>query len=838
MTRMRWVALWVAIAGFETIALARAPGLAVFTARSPAAALAADAPAARGCPESTATRVLVATCPPYNVKGDGIADDEPALQAILDAQLAMADDGIMTTQPRILLPCGTYRIGRPLRIKKGKTQLIGSGDLCTTITAHPKFVYGPLLVAYPASTHARVTTHAPLVAGPGGSYELSSAHFLSLRDVPTMDLNGLRAFTVEFFFKASSQTGNDSIISSSGSRYRADDAGVGGLNGTAFWVETAGGPFRARVRSDAETAQITGTTTPAIGRLYHVALSWDGTTARLFINGLQEAAQPLRGALLQRPWEDVVLGPRIARWPEATFGPIMATVLVDSVRISDTARYTSTFAAPSAKFSNDRHTLMLLNFDNQYDAFTIGNTKDGDAHLFLRDGNPANIGPNADLVIRDLQLVGGNHPGAFLTYAVKSRLEYVRVLSDVYGIFCWNNCFESRWIRPHVQMGITGRFGIANVSQGGVFELDFPVFIGGAILFVQGGADATLIRPWFQTEINTYTAVLAYGDALTLVSPTINVETGAPLLTEGMILNAVTLVSVNGGYLETHNSAPFVRVDGGGSINFFSTRFVDQSAAPAPSVFSVYAAASHPVNAVGVSRASATRLPPWSDTANALLIIESGALTLPAQSDPVSPSAGQLWRSITSNTLKYYDGSTTRSLADTSHPQTPSNRTLSTTQPTIVGGKGIGLTVNETGQVARAIYKVTALHAAFAAAATTADQILATLPARTQLQRIYVDVTATFGGGGATAATMTCGKSAGGHEYLTAFDVFTAPITRGLTDSDLGPSINRANAVQGGDLPSWSGATAVQCRLTTRSAPTSALTRGALTLYLVTEAVP
>ena len=599
-----------------------------------------------------------------------------------------------------------------------------------------------------------------------------------------------------------------------------------------------GGPFRARVRSDAETAQITGTTTPAIGRLYHVALSWDGTTARLFVNGIQEGAQAMRGALLQRPWEDVVLGPRIARWPEATFGPITATILVDSVRISDTPRYTSSFAAPSAKFSNDRHTLMLLNFDNQYDAFTVGNTKDGDAHLFLRDGNPANIGPNADLVIRDLQLVGGNHPGAFLTYAVKSRLEYVRVLSDVYGIFCWNNCFESRWIRPHVQMGITGRFGIANVSQGGVFELDFPVFIGGAILFVQGGADATLIRPWFQTEINTYTAVLAYGDALTLVSPTINVETGAPLLTEGMILNAVTLVSVNGGYLETHNSAPFVRVDGGGSINFFSTRFVDQSASPAPSIFSIYAAPSQPLNAVGISRASATSLPPWSDTANALIMLESGLMTLPAQSDPGSPGAGQLWRSTTSNTLKYYDGSTTRWLADLSRPQAPTGATPSTTPPAITGSAGTGVTVKETGQVARTVYKVTALHTAFAADASTAAKTLATLPARTQLQRIYVDVTTTFGGGGATAAAMTCGKSTGGHEYLTAFDVFTAPITRGLADSDLGPSINRANAVQGGDLPSWSGATAVQCRLTTRSAPTSALTRGALTLYLVTEAVP
>jgi hypothetical protein len=804
MTRMRWLGLGVAIAGLGTIALARAPGVGMFTTRSPAAALAAEDPAARGCFEATATRALVATCPPYNVKGDGIADDEPALQAILDAQLAMADDGITTTQPRIVLPCGTYRIGRPLRIKKGKTQLIGSGDLCTTITAHRKFIYGPLLVAYPASTHARVTTHAPLVSGPGGSYELSSAHFLSLRDAPTMNLNGLHAFTVEFFFKASSQTGSDSIISSSGGRYRADDAGIGGLNGTAFWVETAGGLFQARVRSDAGTAQIRSTTTPANGRLYHVALSWDGTTARLFVNGIQEGAQALHGALLQRPWEDVILGPRIARWPEATYGPITATILVDSVRISDAPRYTSRFAAPAAKFSNDRHTLMLLNFDNQYDAFTVGNTKDGDAHLFLRDGNPANIGPNADLVIRDLQLVGGNHPGAFMTYAVKSRLEYVRVLSDVYGIFCWNNCFESRWIRPHVQVGGAGRFAIANVSQGGVLELDFPFLAGGAVLFVQGGADATLIRPWFQTEVNTYTALLAYGDALTLVAPTINVESGSRLLSEGMILNRVSLVNVSGGYLETHNSAPFVRVDGGDSLNFFATRFVDQSAAPAPSVFSIYASASHPVTGVGVSRASATTIPPWADIADALLMLESGLVTLSAQA-----------------------GSTTRT-----------NKTLSSVRPAITGGTGAGVTVNETGQVARTVYKVTALHTAFAAAASTADKTLATLPPRTQLQRIYLDVTTRFTGGRATAASLTCGTSAGGHEYLTAFDVFTGTITRGLADSDLGPSLNRASAVQGGDLPSWSGATAVQCRLTTRSAPTSALTRGALTLYLVTEAVP
>ncbi len=242
---------------------------------------------------------------------------------------------------------------------------------------------------------------------------------------------------------------------------------------------------------------------------------------------------------------------------------------------------------------------------------------------------------------------------------------------------------------------------------------------------------------------------------------------------------------------------------------------------------------------VGVSRASATTIPPWADTADALLMLESGLVTLSARADPRSPAAGQLWRSTTtSNTLKYYDGSTTRSLADLSLPQTLTNKTLSTVRRAITGGTGAGVTVDETGQVARTVYKVTAVHTAFAAAASAADSTLATLPPRTQLQRIYVDVTTRFTGGGATAASMTCGKSAGGPEYLTAFDVFTGTITRGLADSDLGPSLTRASAVQGGDLPSWSGSTAVQCRLTTRSAPTSALTQGALTLHLVTEAVP
>lgn len=158
--------------------------------------------------------------------------------------------------------------------------------------------------------------------------------------------------------------------------------------------------------------------------------------------------------------------------------------------------------------------------------------------------------------------------------------------------------------------------------------------------------------------------------------------------------------------------------------------------------------------------------------------------------------------------------------------------------PKITAGSGTGVTVNDQGSVARQIYKVTVTFAALAAAATTADKTIATLPAKTRLVGIIADTTTQYTGGGVTAATIIVGKSVGGNEYVVSHDVFTAPITRGLADADLGTSINRASAIQGGDLPSWTGTTNVSVRLTTVTANTDQLTAGSTTYYLVCEKYP
>ncbi len=150
-------------------------------------------------------------------------------------------------------------------------------------------------------------------------------------------------------------------------------------------------------------------------------------------------------------------------------------------------------------------------------------------------------------------------------------------------------------------------------------------------------------------------------------------------------------------------------------------------------------------------------------------------------------------------------------------------------------GSGTGVTVNATGDYRRVTNKVTLTYAAWAAAATTADKTIYTLAAKQRLVGIVADVTAAFTGGAVSDADMTCGKTAGGAEYLASFDVDTAIGTYGLLDADLGTALNRAAAIQGGDLPSWTATTAITCRLTTVGANTDALTAGSVTFYITTE---
>lgn len=158
------------------------------------------------------------------------------------------------------------------------------------------------------------------------------------------------------------------------------------------------------------------------------------------------------------------------------------------------------------------------------------------------------------------------------------------------------------------------------------------------------------------------------------------------------------------------------------------------------------------------------------------------------------------------------------------------------TAQNITAGSGTGLTVNATGHVNRQVYKVTVDYTGFSAADTHAHHVIATLPAKTRIVSIIADTTVKYLGGAVSAATLEVGKTTDtGVEYILPHDVFTAVVNKGLADADLGNSINRANAVYGGDLPSWTAATDITATIRTTNANTSALTQGSTTFYIVAE---
>ena len=70
------------------------------------------------------------------------------------------------------------------------------------------------------------------------------------------------------------------------------------------------------------------------GNTYHMALTYDGSTIRLFINGTLQASATASGAINQLACEDFLIGPLANGWMEATFNNAMTNGWIDSIRIS------------------------------------------------------------------------------------------------------------------------------------------------------------------------------------------------------------------------------------------------------------------------------------------------------------------------------------------------------------------------------------------------------------------------------------------------------------------------------------------------------------------------
>lgn len=127
-------------------------------------------------------------------------------------------------------------------------------------------------------------------------------------------------------------------------------------------------------------------------------------------------------------------------------------------------------------------------------------------------------------------------------------------------------------------------------------------------------------------------------------------------------------------------------------------------------------------------------------------------------------------------------------------------------------GSGTGVTCTDYG----GMLKVTVTRLNCVANAQTCDVTLATAAAKTKIYSVVADITQAYTcSATCTTSTLsaTTGKTAGGNEYLLSFDIDAAVARFGLTAAQTGASL-AASSAQGGDVPSWTGTTAINARIT------------------------
>ena len=118
----------------------------------------------------------------------------------------------------------------------------------------------------------------------------------------------------------------------------------------AFYVRYSGGVANIAYYRGSGTW---GTTSLALNTWYHLAWSREGSTVRAFVNGNLEFTLTSETIVLG---SDPLLGCKAANNQDMDGW-------LDSYRISDVARYTSAFTAPTTEFENDADTVLLLNFN-------------------------------------------------------------------------------------------------------------------------------------------------------------------------------------------------------------------------------------------------------------------------------------------------------------------------------------------------------------------------------------------------------------------------------------------------------------------------------------------
>ncbi|MDQ6665883.1 MAG: LamG domain-containing protein, partial [Acidobacteriota bacterium] len=204
-----------------------------------------------------------------------------------------------------------------------------------------------------------------------------------------------------------------------------------------------------------------------VGAKAHVAATYDeahGVT--IWVNGVSKANAAITGTWNQTFHENVTFAAEVLDWPGGTptAGVFSPDMWIDSFRVSNVNRYNSAFTAPATKFASGANTLMLLNFDREFDknVITRGYTNAQPAYLAARAvGNYASGGYVERLRMNRLEFILQSSYGPMLARSVLGSISDCQWISGARGAgpLYWDYSFENSFRDNYVQSGATSPWG-------------------------------------------------------------------------------------------------------------------------------------------------------------------------------------------------------------------------------------------------------------------------------------------------------------------------------------------------------------------------------------------
>lgn len=565
-------------------------------------------------------------------------------------------------------PPGRVYTSRPLQIDQSCVTLRGQGALASEIELVTKSGAG-----------SRIDVSGPVVYGikPVASTLVSSAYggnaadfsnvgfnanwYFPLSDATGVRVGGMGAFTIELAVSIDTDVLTYNSILTSGFQLTANSAFCGAFDiklRNATTGDMTGSDLFITLRTTGGTLFLHTGTAGALnpgggsgpGGSFRIEVSFDGTTARLFVDGAALAGQPTHApggsgyTMVQHQLEEVILGHGVSRFAEVC-NVVSFDGKVHYVRFSDIARHTSAFTASSSKPTWDANTRYLLTFDG-VDLGSGTPTVSEGMILWAETITAAEHGLHAipvsyaslpefitDTTIERIGIYAAQGVGIKLLGCLRSTIVDLEIVASI-GIFLAQNCFVTRYQRIHCSSA--GRYG--NYSKYGIVQGSAGSFATFSEVHVDGAYQVAMAFCACSARLsNCYLAgglhgVIAdsnsVGGSLEMYGCNVTDEALGAAPSYRYVFSDMDNVTAVASSPEVNGwNGQNVLIDGGVSLTFIGCQF-PTNAAQTDGVFEhvkngggVSYVPDNPIQVINPTRYAGT-LAPWSDDQDARIVVE------------------------------------------------------------------------------------------------------------------------------------------------------------------------------------------------------------------------